>query len=81
MDQERLRARILELFIGAGGDEQLPTGKKFRDDPTWDSIRYAEFLIALQNTFRIRLSTREIVDLDSLETAEKIVATHLKSID
>lgn len=52
----------------------------FKEMPGWDSLRHAEFIIALQNDFRIRLYPNEIAAIQSLDAAIRIVSEKLKAV-
>lgn len=61
---------LMETTLGAKGrgDQEA-----FCNMPGWDSLRHAEFIIALQKEFRIRFSPSEIAALVNLSAAYRIV--------
>jgi long-chain acyl-CoA synthetase len=45
----------------------------------WDSIAHLELILALEKAFRITFSPSDILNLESLADAERIVSSHLRS--
>jgi acyl carrier protein len=65
---EELLARVLDvdkaLLSDASGQANLAT---------WDSLRHLEVIAALQETYGVRLSAREILDLKSIGSAREVL--------
>ena len=74
---DHIEKKIRELLVSKTRIEVVSPVQNFSLLPGWDSLRYAEFIIALQNEFKIRLSPSEIAVLQNLEAAYRIVCQAL----
>lgn len=70
---------IQKTFAKKFGTTPATLNSNFKEMPGWDSLRHAEFIIALQNEFKIRLFPNEIAAIQSLDAAIRIVSEKLKS--
>ena len=76
---KRIDQRIQEMFTKKFRMAPASLHSNFREMPGWDSLRHAEFIIALQNEFKIRLYPNEIAAIQSLDAAIRIVSEKLSS--
>jgi acyl carrier protein len=67
--------KIRDLFEKMLGAKVPSDDEPLANLPGWDSLRHAEFIIALQREFKIRLTPAEIAALVNLSAAFKIVGT------
>jgi acyl carrier protein len=65
--------KIRDLMTVATGLNVTAEDQPFQSLPGWDSLRFAEFVIALQRELEIRLSPSEIAGLVDLKSAFGIV--------
>ncbi len=78
MNKTDVEKKIRDLYAKTGGIVDIDLESELKSAPGWDSLRYAEFVIALQNEFKIRMSPVEITALDTLSAALRIVSEKLK---
>ncbi len=43
--------------------------------PSWDSLKHMELILRLEEEFQIRLSSREVAEIHSLEDLVQIIAS------
>ena len=55
--------------------EDLPT-ITYRGIPAWDSVGHMEFMSALEEMFKISLSTLDVLDFSSYEKGKEILAKY-----
>ena len=68
-----IESKIKSLAENSFGSGLLNDTQGFSGLPGWDSLRYAEFIIALQREFKIRLAPSEIAALVNLSAAYGII--------
>lgn len=62
---KRVMARVFEM-----PPEDLPEDAAIDEVPAWDSLRHLELMLALEVEFGVRISTRDMLELLSLEAIE-----------
>jgi len=65
-----LFAEVLEVPIDRISDETSP-----ENTPQWDSLRAMNLVLALEEAFDLRLSTKEIVSMRSVGIVRKVLAS------
>ena len=55
--------------------EDLPT-LTYRGIPAWDSVGHMEFMSEMEETFKISLSTLDVLDFSSYEKGKEILAKY-----
>jgi acyl carrier protein len=65
-----LFAEVLEVPVDRISDETSP-----ENTPEWDSLRAMNLVLALEETFDIRLSTKEIVSMRSVGIVRKVLTS------
>jgi len=63
-----LFAEVLGVPLDRISDETSP-----ENTPEWDSLRAMNLVLALEETFDIRLSTKEIVSMRSIAIVRKVL--------
>lgn len=66
-DETSVRARVRELLAQTLPLADLSNHEPFASLPGWDSLRHAQFIIAVQKFFKIRFTPHEIVTLNSVD--------------
>lgn len=56
-------------------DEELP-GLRYRAIPLWDSIGHMDLMGELEETFDIRIDTRDVLDFTSYEKGKEVLARY-----
>lgn len=72
---ERLLAAAAETF--AVPVERLGSGSSPDNTPGWDSFGHLALILALEDTFEVRLATADILEIGSLAAAETVVLNKL----
>jgi len=73
---ERVRAAAARLF-GVPQD-RLGPGSRSESTPGWDSFAHLRLVVALEEGFGVRFATGDIVGLQSLADAERIIRNRLR---
>lgn len=50
-------------------------GLKYQDVPSWDSVGHMTLVAALEDAFDIMMETDDIIDLNSFEKGQEILAS------
>jgi long-chain acyl-CoA synthetase len=58
-------------------DSSLDTRSTPKNTPGWDSFAHLEFVVAIEDHFEIRLTTRDILRIEDLGVAIEVVREHL----
>lgn len=61
-------------------DEELP-GLRYRTIPLWDSIGHMDLMGELEETFDIRIDTRDVLDFTSYEKGKEVLAKYGVAIE
>jgi len=75
--QDRVIRIFSEVFNLNEGDIKLTDNKE--DIESWDSIGHLSCVMRLEEEFNIRLSTDDIIKIDSIENCIKVINELLKS--
>ncbi len=80
--QRETSSEILEIAAKVFGTtiEDVSLEKGPSALPGWDSMGHMQFVTSLEQTFKIRLSPKEILKMDSLLSAKKIIDEHLSAL-
>lgn len=60
--------------------QKLSSFHNFRDTPGWDSLKFAELVIALQTEFKMRLSPSEIAKLTDLSSTLEVIRSRINNL-
>jgi acyl carrier protein len=72
-----IESKIRYLAESAFGSGAFNDQEDLARVPGWDSLRFAEFIIALQKEFKIKLSPSDIAALVNLSAAYAIITKKL----
>jgi len=72
-DPAEVEQKVRDLLARKTGMPATEPERAFKSLPAWDSLRHAEFIIALQSEFKIRFSPSQIAQLENLQGAVKVV--------
>jgi acyl carrier protein len=74
-----LEERIKEVMAGVLEVDPGAIGEGFgRDEaPAWDSLNHLRLVTALEEAFGIRLTMKEVSEMERFEAVRRIVAAHL----
>lgn len=78
MDRTEIERKILALIAKSGRVQAVTPAMGLGEIPGWDSLKHAEFIIDLQREFGVRLSTPQILALESPEAAVRAVEAALE---
>ncbi|MCU6670077.1 acyl carrier protein [Enterobacteriaceae bacterium H4N4] len=53
--------------------EDVLSGYKYQDTPSWDSVGHMSMIAALEETFDIMMDTEDIIDFSSWEKGKEIL--------
>jgi len=53
--------------------EDILSGYKYQDTPSWDSVGHMSMIAALEETFDIMMDTEDIIDFSSWEKGKEIL--------
>lgn len=56
-------------------EEELP-GLRYRGIPLWDSIGHMDLIGELEETFNIRIDTRDVLDFTSYEKGKEVLGRY-----
>ena len=68
-----IEQKVTELLESALGVKAPARDQAFCLLPGWDSLRHAEFIIALQKEFKLKFSPSEIAKLCDLNAVYRII--------
>ena len=68
MTLKKLFADILKISPDLISEDTGP-----KNQANWDSLRHIEVVLALENKYDVRFSTAEIIAINSLESARKLL--------
>lgn len=68
-------ATLLERVLGADV-AVLEKIDNFRDSEFWDSLRYVDLVVSLQNEFKVKLDKEQIKRLFSVSDIRSVLAKH-----
>lgn len=68
MALQELFATILNVSPESIGDDTSP-----KTQPSWDSLRHIEVVMALESSYRVRFSTAEVLAINSVANARDML--------
>lgn len=76
MTHEQLRAQLTEIFRDLFGDDDIVLTPELNADmvPGWDSIKQISLVVAVEEAFGIKLTTREVDGLSNVSDLEAVIA-------
>ena len=58
-------------------ENELNPDSKYGDVVGWDSLAHLEFIVALEKHFKLKLSARDVMSMESLADATSLIEKNL----
>ena len=71
-----LESEVLKLAQEVLDDQNIQIDSQRSTSPTWDSLRHAELLIAVEDRFSVSFSSMELSSVDSVEAILQLLEDH-----
>ncbi|MEO8453194.1 MAG: acyl carrier protein [Gemmatimonadota bacterium] len=75
MDDDLIDARLSACILGALDLTSFPLrrGTRAYEVPGWDSLSHAMIVVAVEDEYGVRFSTRDVVGLQSVGDLERLI--------
>ena len=70
IEKRKILKKIFERVIGC---DSLYKNIPRSEIPQWDSMRHAELIIALEKEMKIRVSIKDLNEINSFDALEKVI--------